>query len=275
MLKGVGSCSNIVLHVIILLFVFCAQASTPVQAKTINVCTVEIPGGMTADNKGPQPLRKFYQKVIKIVTERTEHSFDLMFAPASRCLEMFANKHLDIIWPFMMSENTEVIKKWNYTELPLYSMPIIMGGYYIFTREDAPRLNSVAELEGKLVVSARGYAVPEAMDQNAKINKSLVNNNEQIPPMLIAKRVDAAIIQSGWIPSLKQLGLLDGLHHGEIIDFWGGGFTFQATPEGAALASSFTYAILKLVVDGTYQNIMRDAPYFIPAYRLEGVKEKE
>lgn len=239
----------------------------PVFAKVYKVCTVEIPGGMTADKKGPQPLFEFYQQVTNIVTKRTGHRFDLMFAPASRCIESFNQNKIDFMWPFIIADDAERIKKLGLSHLPLYSMPMIMGGFYIFTRQSDPIINHVEALEGKIVVNARGYGIPEAMEKNDKIIKVEVNSNEQVPQMLMAKRVDAAIIQTGWVPALEKLGLLKGIHHGSVIEFWGGSFTFNATEEGTELMNMFSQVILQLVVEGKYEELMKDAPYAIPAYR--------
>lgn len=226
---------------------------------------------MTADGSGPQPLMDLYHGVLETVVERTGHSFDLMFAPASRCIEMFGQKNVDIMWPFIVVEDKNSIAKWGYTELPVYSMPIIVLGHRILTRVADPKVNDINALEGKLVISARGYGVPEAFDRNGRINKSQVNSNEQVVKMLRAGRVDAGIIQTGWLPTLRSQGLLEGLHYGDIIDFWGGAFTFQANEAGHALASTFTNAILRLVVSGRYNALMGDAPYVIDAYNADPV----
>ncbi len=248
--------------------IFSLFISQAVEAKAYKVCTVEVPGGMTADKSGPQPLMDFYEEVIKRVSDKTGHSFELMFAPASRCIHMFGLKEISIMWPFIMAQDKKDIEKVGYTEFPLYSMPIISTGHLIFTRKEQPALNSIDDLAGKSVVSARGYGLPEAYESSEKIIKTLVNNNEQVARMIIAGRVDAGIIQSGWLPSLQQLGLLEHLHHGAMIDFWGGSFAIQHSSDGAILTSIFSNIILELVVNGTYEKLMKGAPYAIPAYSL-------
>ncbi|MDX1737485.1 MAG: hypothetical protein R3261_04575, partial [Alphaproteobacteria bacterium] len=140
-------------------------------------------------------------------------------------------------------------------------------GFHIFTRNDTPRLNNVTELEGKSSVSARGYGVPVEYELNDAINKSLTNSNENVPQMILGGRVDAGIIQSGWIPTLESQNLLKGLHHGEVIEFWGGAFIFHPTQEGIEMANKFSNIILKLVTEGRYKDLMKDAPYFIPNYQ--------
>ncbi|WP_375749184.1 substrate-binding periplasmic protein [Vibrio sp. HN007] len=239
---------------------------TILHAKTLKTCTVNIPGGITEDKSGPQPLRSLYQEVINIVSEKSNHEFELKIAPAERCLRLFSDGVVDIVWPFIILDDVEIAKAHGYKELPVFSMPIIMGGYYIFTRENGPVFHNVQELEGKTIVSARGYGVPNGMVDNSSIEWIKVNSNEQVPKMLKAKRADAAIIQTGWVPMLKTQGLLDDTHHGDVIDFWGGSFAFQFNQEGALLSSMFTNAILKLVSQGKYQEIMAEAPYYIPEY---------
>ncbi|WP_420547083.1 substrate-binding periplasmic protein [Curvivirga sp.] len=241
--------------------------SLAANAKTFQTCTVDIPGGMTADKKGPQPLFEFYEKVIDKVSSKTGHQFTVKFAPAERCAQLFYNNQVDILWPFIIVEDPERVKAIGAKELPIYSMPIIMGGYYIYTRKSEPKLSSVKELEGKSVVNARGYGVPQAMEHHPKINRSTTNTNDQVPKMISGERADAGIIQTGWVPILEKQGLLDDLHHGDVIDFWGGAFVFQFTQEGAALSSSFSNSILQLISDGTYKSMMKDAPYFIPSYQ--------
>ncbi|WP_020590732.1 hypothetical protein [Kiloniella laminariae] len=235
-------------------------------AKTLKVCTVEIPGGMTKDKEGPQPLLKFYQQTIEIVQKKTGYEFELSFAPALRCQNLFFKKEIDIIWPFIITDEIERIRELGYSFLPVYSMPIIMGGYYIFTKQEDPVAHHIKDLEGKTAVSARGYGVPLEYEDNAQITKSITNGNEQIPKMILGNRVDAGIIQTGWVPTLERQGLLEGLHHGEVIDFWGGSFTFQPDEEGIALSNLFSNAILKLVTQGVYKELMTDAPYYIPDY---------
>ncbi|WP_218048614.1 substrate-binding periplasmic protein [Curvivirga aplysinae] len=237
------------------------------HAKTFQTCTVDIPGAMTADKKGPQPLFEFYEKVIDKVSQKTGHNFEVRFAPAERCAQLFYSNQVDILWPFIIAEDPERAKANGAKELPLYSMPIIMGGYYIYTRKSDPKLNSVKELEGKTVVNARGYGVPQAMEHHPKIKRSMTNTNDLVPKMISGKRADAGIIQTGWVPILEEQGLLNDLHHGDVLDFWGGTFVFQFTQEGAALSSSFSNSILQLVNDGTYKKLMEGAPYFIPNYK--------
>jgi len=240
--------------------------SPNLEAKTFKVCTVEIPNGMTADKIGPQPLFDFYQEVIQSVSDKTGHKFELIFAPALRCQALFFSKKIDVMWPFIITEDVERFKKVGFSYLPIYSMPIIMGGYYIFTRQTDPKLNKVKNLEGKSVVSVRGYGVPVEFENSSNIIKSIANKNELVPKMIQAKRVDAGIIQTGWVPTLKKQGLLKGLHHGEVIDFWGGAFTFQFNQEGNALSNTFSNIILKLVTQGKYKEILTGAPYYIPEY---------
>lgn len=248
---------------------FCLTVYThAASAKTIKACTVDIPNGITETGEGPQPLRHLYTEITSAVTARTGHAFTLTFAPAARCFTDFVDGKIDMVWPFIIAEDADHARSVGYKTLPIYSMPIIMGGFYIFTREDDPALDTVTELMGKSVLSARGYGIPQAMLENDLIEKSYVATNEQVPQMLKLGRADAAIIQTGWVPILKESGLLDGTHHGEIIEFWGGAFTFQNSEEGTSLANTFSTEILKLVVDGRYQNIMDGAPYSIPAYGL-------
>ncbi|KKJ78737.1 hypothetical protein WH95_01285 [Kiloniella litopenaei] len=241
-------------------------ASSPSYAKNYKVCTVEIPGGMTEDKEGPQPLFNFYQEVIKDVSTKTGHTFELQFAPAQRCQNLFFKKEIDILWPFIIAEKKERITDQGYSFLPIYSMPIIMGGYHIFTRSDQPIINEVKDLDGKSVVSARGYGVPFEYEKSDTITKSITNDNALIPKMITGKRVDAGIIQTGWIPTLREQGLLEGLHHGEVIDFWGGSFVFHPDQEGVGLMNSFSNTILRLVTQGKYRDMMTGAPYYIPNY---------
>ncbi|WP_419904930.1 hypothetical protein [Kiloniella sp.] len=245
---------------------FLALSSSDVYAKTYKVCTVDIPGGMTADKEGPQPLFNFYQEVIEMVRQKTGDEFELQFAPALRCQNLFFANQIDIIWPYIISEDLERFKESGYSFVPIYSMPIIMGGYHIVTREEDPVLNNIEELEGKTAVSARGYGIPKEFDENANITKSLTNSNESIPKMLLGERVDAGIIQTGWIPTLREQGLMEGLHYGEVIEFWGGSFTFQLNQEGAILSNTFSNAILQLVTQGKYRDMVTGAPYYIPTY---------
>ncbi|WP_085909034.1 hypothetical protein [Kiloniella majae] len=245
---------------------FLTLSPSHVHAKNYSVCTVEIPGGMTKDKEGPQPLFNFYQEVIKRISDKTGHTFELQFAPSLRCQNLFFKREIDIIWPYIISGEADRFKEAGYTFLPIYSMPIIMGGYYIFTREEDPVVHKVADLEGKSVVSARGYGIPIELEKSTKITKSITNGNELIPPMLLGKRVDAGIIQTGWVPTLREQGLLEGLHHGEVIDFWGGSFTFYPDEEGVELMNSFSNTILELVTEGKYRDMMTGAPYYIPNY---------
>jgi len=252
--------------VYVLSILFMTFGSSNLYAKTFKVCTVEISGGMTEDKIGPQPLFDFYQEVIQLVSDKTNHKFELIFAPALRCQNLFFNKEIDIIWPYIIVEDMERVKEHGYSFLPIYSMPIIMGGYYIFTRQGDPIVHNVEDLEGKSVVSARGYGVPLEYENNSKIIKSISNSNELVPKMIQGKRVDAGIIQTGWVLGLKKQGLLEGLHHGDVIGFWGGAFTFQFNEEGNGLANSFSNIILKLVTQGKYKEILTGAPYYIPNY---------
>ncbi|MEH6630231.1 MAG: hypothetical protein V7776_05375 [Halopseudomonas aestusnigri] len=250
----------------ILSILFLTLSSSNLYAKTFKVCTVEIPGGMTEDKVGPQPLFDFYQEVIQLVRQKTGHEFELNFAPALRCQTLFFKKEVDIIWPYIITEDLERVKEHGYSFLPIYSMPIIMGGYYVFTRQDDPIIHRVKDLEGKSVVSARGYGVPLEFEESTNITKSITNSNELVPKMIMGNRVDAGIIQTGWVPTLEKQGLLEGLHHGEVIDFWGGSFTFLPDQEGISLANTFSNTILKLVTQGKYKEILTDAPYYIPNY---------
>ncbi|WP_169568692.1 substrate-binding periplasmic protein [Sneathiella limimaris] len=241
------------------------------QAKSLKVCSVEIPGGlMTTGNDGTidknQPYVTLFNEITTKVSAKTGYEFSLIIRPAARCAHMFAKREVDIVWPFIISEDPVRVKEWGYPELPVYSMPIIMGGYYIFTRKDEPVINDIVSLEGKTVVHALGYGIPVSYEKNDRISKQAVANNEQIPKMLTAGRIDAGILQTGWVPGLKREGLLDDLHHGTVIDFWGGGFCFHPDEEGISLANTFTNVILKMIVSGRYKEIMTDAPYFIPEY---------
>jgi hypothetical protein len=247
----------------IVLALFLTLSSSPSLAKNYSVCTVEIPGGMTEDKEGPQPLFNFYQEIIKRVSDKTGHSFELQFAPALRCQNLFFKREIDIIWPYIISGDTDRFKEAGYTFLPIYSMPIIMGGYHIFTRKEDPVAHQIADLEGKRVVSARGYGIPVELENNEKITKS---SNELIPKMILGERVDAGIIQTGWIPTLREQGLLEGLHHSDVIDFWGGSFTFYPDEEGVELMNTFSTTILELVTEGKYRDMMTGAPYYIPNY---------
>ncbi len=248
---------------------------SPAISKEFRVCSVEIPGGLKAEDPtdgtggvldDSQPFIALYNEIIKEVSAKTGHSFSLVISPAARCARMFARKEVDIAWPFIINSDPERIKEWGYPYLPVYSMPIIMGGYYIFTRDDEPIINTVAGLEGKQAVHAIGYGIPVSYEKNDKIRKQAVPENELIPKMIKTGRVDAGILQTGWVPELKRSGMLKGLHHGAAIDFWGGGFTFHPNEEGISLANTFSNEILKLVVRGKYQEIMTGAPYYIPDY---------
>lgn len=236
------------------------------MARTLSACSVEIPGGLTEDGEGPQPLATLYQDITRQVTAKTGHDFSLIIRPAARCAHLFANGEVDIVWPFIIAEDIDRVKAWGYPEMPVYSMPIIMGGYYIFNKKGEKPFNTVQELEGKTVVSALGYGIPLAYDTSDSINKTTISGNEQIPRMILAGRVDAGILQTGWVGTLRAAGALEGLQHGDIIDFWGGGFTFHANEEGRALSSVFTNIILHMVVNGRYREIMAEAPYYIPEY---------
>lgn len=235
-------------------------------AKTWSTCSVEIPGGLTEDGAGPQPLATLYQDITGKAADKTGDDFSLIIRPAARCAHLFANGEIDIVWPFIIAENPARVKERGYPDMPVYAMPVIMGGYYIFNKAGDTVFDSVAALEGKTVVSALGYGIPLDYDRSDKIDKTTASNNEQIPLMIQAGRVDAGIIQTGWVPTLRAAGALDGLQHGAIIDFWGGGFSFHPTEEGRAMANVFTNIILEMVVTGRYADIMTGAPYSIPDY---------
>ncbi len=239
----------------------------PAFAKVFEVCTVEIEGGITAAKRGPQPLLELYENVIDKVSAKTGHEFNLVIAPAARCIDMFGKKSIDIMWPFIVADDQEAIQKWGYSELPVYSMPIITIGHLVLTKNDRLKINDISSLNGKTVVSARGYGVPESFEHSELINKTLVNTNEQVAKMVALGRVDAGIIQNGWVPGLRKQGLLEELHYGSAIDSWGGAFTFQNSKQGIALANTFSNVILALVIDGSYAHIMHGAPYYISAYQ--------
>lgn len=248
-----------------MLFLF--SITIQVSAKEYRVCTVNIPNAMTENGKGPQPFLDFYKQVIKRYTEKFQHTFKLQFAPAKRCETLFIEKKVDIVWPFIISSELERIKPAGYKEIPLYSMPIIMGGYYIYTRKDAPKIDSVEQLFGKKIVGPRGYGMPAGLVKNPKVSIVYVNKNPQVPRLIESGRVYAGVVQTGWVENLKSEGLLKNLHRGKMIDLWGGSFTFQFSQEGASLANAFTNIILELIGQGKYDGIVNKAPYSIPYYK--------
>lgn len=252
----------------ILISVICMMVmGGAVQAKTFQVCTVDIPDGMTSDGKGPQPLLHFYNEVIKMASQKTGHSFELQFAPSLRCDKLFQEKRVDIVWPFIVVDKLETLAEGYQGVMPVYSMPFIMGGIYIFTRDEDPVLNSVEETYGMTVANARGYGLPPKAIDNPNLKVHLLNTNEQVAKILTSKRVDAAFIQTGWVPRLAKEKLLDGLHHGSVQNFWGGGFMLQGTQEGIIMSNVFNNAILELVNSGVYEKLMTGAPYYIPSYK--------
>jgi len=236
---------------------------TSVQAKEYQVCTFDFPNIQSKDGTGPQPGRQLFEEITRRVSAKTGDRFTLNWAPPKRCMA-FMGTEFDILWAYVAIDDFETAKEVGYSEIGISSFPVMMGGNYIFTREDSPKLNSVKDLEGEIVGAQLGLALPAGVRENINIELHEVRTYDQAAQMLSNGRLTAILVQTGAIPNLKEKDLLKSLHHGRVLEFWGAGFVFQLNREGALLDARFSNVLLEMVIDGTYRDLYEGAPYYIP-----------
>lgn len=175
-----------------------------------------------------------------------------LVVPYSRCMSMV--KTGKVLACFNTNRNEEIRPDYHWHETPLF-----IEGVSYFTLSDFQGESLQAEaLEGSTVGVTTGYAYSPKFMRNEKIKKFEANSDDHLLKMLIAKRIDFALINTlpgqlrinsdpAYAGKIKPVGVLSV--HGFFVNF------SKAHPDGKAMAELLEAGLQELKASGRYDEM--------------------
>lgn len=175
-----------------------------------------------------------------------------LVVPYSRCMNLV--KTGKVLACFNTNRNEEIRPDYHWHETPLF-----IEGVSYFTLSDFQGKDLQAEdLEGSTVGVTTGYAYSPKFMRNEKIRKFEANSDDHLLKMLIARRIDFALINTlpgqlrinadpAYAGKIKPVGVLSV--HGFFVNF------SKADPDGKAMADLLESGLQELKASGRYDKL--------------------
>jgi hypothetical protein len=201
-------------------------------------------------------------EIIKRLENRG-HKFILRFQPFKRVIKTFIHNEIDVAFPIINGGSFKKAgyDKWGFENMPAHSIPMFTsGGFVIYSKENKTKYNSVESLIGKSIAVIRGAYIPSEIKGSKDILITEVNKGIQSFEMLKRDRIDAFLVHKFWAKGILKESKLDGFEHGDEFDTIIGGFIFHQNQEGLNLLAEFNYVIATMILDGSYNKILKKYP---------------
>ncbi|MDD9303230.1 MAG: transporter substrate-binding domain-containing protein [Desulfobacter sp.] len=192
-------------------------------------------------------------ELVKAIGQRANLDIEIYLAPPKRATLSFANKKTEVLFPAINSIFTPDQKYLKSRE------SFYVRKDFAFTRKNGPLLNDIKSLEGKTIGLTRGYTYSNALLNNTKIRFSLANRDESNVRKLLARRIDAFVVEekSGLNAFLNtnkasrvQYDKFQPVSKEDIF------FAFHDNARGRRLESLVSKAIREMKHDHSFDKIM-------------------
>ncbi|PAU81870.1 hypothetical protein CK501_01580 [Halovibrio salipaludis] len=189
-----------------------------------------------------------YQKLVARALEPLDVKVEPVFYPYRRALQMFEESQVDCLVSL-----TDVVRQRIGNEALVYSHPLGRFRFHIFTPAGQPPIESVRELEDRVVGSIKGHELYLAPILEGAIELEPVRSEEQAVRMLQMGRLDALIAAIPDIrPHLEQLSYVPDRPLLESFDR----INCHDTGKNRAFIQALSRELRRLQEKGVYQEIM-------------------
>lgn len=213
-------------------------ASASAANNPVEVVSYYIPGLVNQDKTGS------LVDMLEKVNEYSGIEFNLTLMPTKRVQKAFAQGNLFGYFP-ELEENRE--------GQSCRSANIMQKKIIVITRNDAPEIKKVSQLEGLRVGAVAGYSYGNEIVKNENIKIQYVKNDDINVKKLLAGRLDVIVGDAhSTVNAIKNSDRRDELRYDpespiSLLDVF---FLFQKTDEGQAICDGVSDALERLRVEG-------------------------
>ena len=195
-----------------------------------------------------------YQRLVERAIEPLEMSVEPIFYPYRRALKVFETAQVDCLLSL-----TDVVRPRFAEDRFIYSYPLGKFSFHIFTRAEAPPIESLEALEGMVVGSIKGHELYLESVLHEKMTLEAVRSEAQAVQMLRMGRLDALIAATPDIlPHLDRLSYAPEHPLFQSFDR----INCHNTEQNRAFIRALSEQLRRLKESGVYQEVM--GPLYVP-----------
>lgn len=239
--------------IVVLSLVFCIQnvATQPLaeHVTSIGASDSDFLLSSMPDKIGP------YNYLVDKLKEKTVSTFELIYFPPARSDMLLANKLIDCIIPGNINQV-------EFPEQHVASIAFNQARAHIFTKKNRPVINSLADLDDKVLATRRGYHYGDKLFGN-NIKNVKVNTIKQSILMLEKDRVDAFVAYSPDIlGTLKEFDTIS-FHYNKnfVIHQQSEQIVCQKTQRNKQFIKELNKAITELKSSGELDTILEETDF--------------
>ncbi|MCP4023038.1 MAG: amino acid ABC transporter substrate-binding protein [Desulfobacteraceae bacterium] len=203
------------------------------------ISTWHIPFYLEDENNGS------FIEMIREIENRIQHKFEIQILPAKRSISYFKKGMTSVLFPAMQPNIPEGMKV-------VRSVPFMKKAIYAFVLKGDPIPTSFEDLFGKKVGLVRGYAYPDEVTNDKRIEVQYATMAAQSMKKLQVGWADVVlddiVVGKDAINKTQALNIVFNANAPfALVDVF---FAFHPTPEGELLAQKISNVLIQMQVEG-------------------------